>query len=201
MGWSCSVNLYLPQANVAAGLHAVAESAEPGSTEPCEVRLPDGMVLRLPFGSREGASTRLTLGADPIGLELVLKVPVDEVIEEWWDEEPYTEGGTQFVGIGVIRLWVSLGAKYAEMRFYGPSGDVSTILSNSPAVHELLLSILGEAGGIAGAIIDEDGNAKLLSDLATELQIDWKRADRGDGDPDPDKLADEVIRQSQERFT
>jgi hypothetical protein len=171
---------------------------EAGTTAPCEVRFPDGTKLSLPFGRRDEAlPSRLDLGSEPVPLDVVLKVRVDNVIKEWWDEPSYTEGDSEFVGIGYIKLWVTLGSKYAEMRFHGASGDVSTILWDSPAIHDELLGVLREAAGLAAAIISDDGRARLLSNTKGELPINWDWVNSSDGDTDPEKLAQEVIRQVQ----
>jgi hypothetical protein len=197
MGWNCSVNLYLPASHLRAGLLAVAQVVEAGATLQCEVQWSDGTFDLLPFGRLDDSKPqRLTVGREPVALDVVLKVPVDEVTEEWWDEEPYLEDGCQYVGVGLIRLWLSAGPCYAEMRFYGPTGDVSTLLYESRAVHNRLLGVLHQASGLAGVIIPDDGAARLLADPTVELNIDWDWVNGGDGDPDPEKLATEVIRQS-----
>jgi hypothetical protein len=196
VSWNCAINLYLPAANLGTALLATSKVVEPSSTAPCEVLLPNGECLSLPFGGLDDRPQhQVIVGSEPVRLDLVLKVPVDAAIDEWWDEEPYLENGCRYAGIGMINLYLSVGARYAEMSFHSLSESVSNVLYESRAIHDRLLRVLQQAGGLAAAIVPDDGPVRVLSDPSVELKIDWERVKNG-GDPDPERMAEQVIRQS-----
>jgi hypothetical protein len=182
VGWNCSVNVYLPPARIAAALEATAHVADLSHSFPCEVVLPHGHLLHLPFGRMQPSDPAVVKrGREPGRFDLVLKVPTDEVTDEWWDEVPNLEEGGQYIGLGWISLSVGIGERYAEMMFFGPSGAVSSILYESPSAHRRLLGVLQEAGGLAGAIVSD--TVVEVRDLASPhrtltIDWDWVRADK-----------------------
>ena len=197
MSWNCSVHLYLRPGDIAAALDATARVADLSRSLPCEVVLPHGHHLHLPFGRMQpSAPARVTVGREPGRFDLVLKVPADEVTDQWWDEEPYLEGGCQYIGLGWITLSVGIGEQYAEMMFYSLGGAVSNILYESPSAHNRLLGVLHEAGGSAGAIVSD--TVVEVRDLAPphralSIDWDWVRADQEAHFLD--RFAESVVRQ------
>jgi hypothetical protein len=196
VAWTCSINLYFPASKVADALEAVTRIADLSSMAPCALSLPGGLSVTLPYGrSRDNGPSKRTIGTEPTKIEFVLKVPADETVDRLSEEELCEEDGSLYARIDLNGLWISVGQKYAELSFHGLTGPASTILWQSAAVHGRLLSVLEQAGGLAGAVISDDGAVRLLSSPPVDLRIDWDWVSQG-GDPDPEKLAEEIVRQS-----
>jgi hypothetical protein len=136
------------------------------------------------------------VGRKSVWLYAALKIPVDEVTDEWWDDEPFTEGGQQYIALDALHLTVAVGEQYAELSFHATTGAASSVLFDSRSAHSELLGVLRAAGGLAGAILSD--TVVEVRDLAApdrllDIDWDWVRAD--DEAYFLDRLAEQVVRQ------
>lgn len=198
MGWRCSVSLYLPPAGVGAALLAVGRVVVPSADPPRAVTLPGGEVLHLPFAPVSSITPEpVVVGRGSAWFDVALRVPADEATDEWWDDEPYTEGGGECIALDALHLIAAVGERYAELSFSATTGAASSVLFESRSAHAVLLGVLREAGGLAGAILTD--TAVEVRDLAApdrllEIDWDWVRADNESHFLD--RLAEQAVRQA-----
>ncbi|WP_020474653.1 hypothetical protein [Zavarzinella formosa] len=193
MGWRCSVNLYLPPLQVGPALLAVSRAVVPSADPPCAVTLPGGEVIRLPFAPVPSITPEpVVIGRKSAWFEVVLRVPADEVTDEWWDDEPDDE----CIALDALQLTVATGERYAELSFTATTGAASSVLFESESAHAVLLGVLRQAGGLAGVILTD--TVVEVRDLAAPdrlLNVDWDWVQADDEAHFLDRLAEQVVRQ------
>jgi hypothetical protein len=198
VGWRCSVNLYLPPANVGAALMAVSRAVVPSAEPPTRVTVPGGEVLRVPFAPvRSITPEPVVVGRKSAWFYVALKVPADEVTDEWWDDEPHTDGGSRCIALDALHLIAGVGERYAKLSFDATTGAASHVLFESPSAHSVLLGVLREAGGLAGAILTDTWvEVRDLAAPGRLLDIDWDWVRADDEAHFLDRLAEQVVRQA-----
>jgi hypothetical protein len=198
VGWSCSVNLYLPPANMGVALTAVGRAVVPSGDPPTRVTLPGGEELALPFAPiRSITPEPVVVGRESAWFRVALKVPADGATDEWWDDEPYTEGGTRCIALDALHLTAAVGERYAELSFSATTGSASSVLFESRSAHAVLLGVLRGAGGLAGAILTDtwvEVRDLAAPDRLLDIDWDWVRADSEAHFLD--RLAEQVVRQA-----
>jgi hypothetical protein len=147
MGWRCSVNLYLPPANVGAAMLAVRRAVIPSADPPCAVTVPGGKLIHLPFAPvRSLTPEPVVIGRKAAWFDVALRVPTDDATDEWWDDEPFAEGGGECIALDALHLTAAVGDRYAGLSFSATTGAASSVLFESRSAHAVLLGVLREAG-------------------------------------------------------
>jgi|GEM_PF-1909449 len=184
MGWRCFVDLYVPPANLAVALQATAQIVVPTPGPPCAVALPNGQTLHLPFA-----------------FEPVLKIPPDEVTNEWWDEEPVDGDDGRYIELNAVRLTIESGERFSLLRFGATNNAASFVLFESRSAHQQLLRVLDQAGGHAGVILtDTVIEVRDLANPDRVLEVDWDWVQPEEGEYDIDRLAEQIVCQVSNPF-
>lgn len=153
-------------------------------------------MLSLRFAPVRGITPEpVVVGRASAWFDVALKVPADEATDEWWDDEPDAEDGG--IVLDALHLTAAVGERYAVLSFSATTGAASAVLFESRSAHAVLLGVLREAGGLAGAILTD--TAVEVRDLAApgrflDIDWDWVRAD--DEAHFLDRLAEQVVRQA-----
>lgn len=180
-----SIQLFFPAEQVAAALLATAEMADRRGAAECEVRLPGGRSLSLPFGAgAERAPVVLEPGGDAEWLSTCLLFRPDEAIRSYLQAHSehlkdtlVTVEREEYASIGYIYLLVTLGKRYARLSFKAPGADMSLLFVASGSIQGRFLELLRTCEGVLGLIDVESGDYFLLEDPSRTIK------------PDPGRLA------------
>jgi hypothetical protein len=138
----------------------------------------------------------VVLGREATWFDVALKVPADEVTDEWWDDEPYLGDGCRYIALDAMSVTAAVGDQYAELSFHATNGAASSVLFESRSAHTRLLWVLHESRGLAGAILtDTVVEVRDLGEPGKVLSVDWDWVRSDEEAHFLDRLAEQVVSQ------